>query len=148
MVSNIQTFDILAAFFSVYIDLTPHIRYGFGWEPQLAELTFHAMFMAPLISLNPIPRTSAVPIVTVYVSLQYFFRMSLSKISNLYPCTSGNALVPFSHNDWSWINQTTEWRSKMENEKSYYNGLLLRNTTSSKSINEILSHGTEMVAQI
>ena len=27
--------------------------YGYGWEPQLAELTFHAMFLVPLWSLEP-----------------------------------------------------------------------------------------------
>ena len=43
-------------------------RYGFGWEPQLAELTFHAMFMAPFLSLNPIPYKTPVPIVTIWVS--------------------------------------------------------------------------------
>lgn len=28
--------------------------YGFGWEPQLAELGFHALFCVPLLSLNPL----------------------------------------------------------------------------------------------
>lgn len=27
--------------------------YGYGWEPQLAELTFHALFLVPLLSMNP-----------------------------------------------------------------------------------------------
>ena len=27
--------------------------YGYGWEPQLAELTFHAMFLVPLSRMDP-----------------------------------------------------------------------------------------------
>lgn len=27
--------------------------YGYGWEPQLAELTFHALFLVPLFSMDP-----------------------------------------------------------------------------------------------
>ena len=27
--------------------------YGYGWEPQLAELTFHALFLVPLLSMDP-----------------------------------------------------------------------------------------------
>ncbi|KAL3766507.1 hypothetical protein ACHAW5_001176 [Stephanodiscus triporus] len=27
--------------------------YGYGWEPQLAELTFHAMFLVPILSMDP-----------------------------------------------------------------------------------------------
>eukprot|EP00977_Amphora_coffeiformis_P028272 scaffold34921_cov162-Amphora_coffeaeformis.AAC.6 len=29
--------------------------YGYGWEPQLAELSFHTMFLVPLFSMDPIP---------------------------------------------------------------------------------------------
>lgn len=55
-------------------------RYGFGWEPQLAELTFHAMFMAPLLSLNAIPYKSPVPTVTIWVSdVQTSTRISITQ---------------------------------------------------------------------
>lgn len=29
------------------------VWYGYGWEPQLAELTFHALFLVPLLSMDP-----------------------------------------------------------------------------------------------
>jgi len=51
--------------------------YGFGWEPQLAELTFHAMFMAPLFSLNAIPYKSPVPTVTIWAMRWFLFRIMI-----------------------------------------------------------------------
>eukprot|EP00585_Thalassiosira_rotula_P004627 CAMPEP_0196135298 /NCGR_PEP_ID=MMETSP0910-20130528/3988_1 /TAXON_ID=49265 /ORGANISM="Thalassiosira rotula, Strain GSO102" /LENGTH=694 /DNA_ID=CAMNT_0041395419 /DNA_START=322 /DNA_END=2406 /DNA_ORIENTATION=+ len=35
--------------------------YGYGWEPQLAELTFHALFLVPMLSMNPFFGSEVVP---------------------------------------------------------------------------------------
>ena len=51
--------------------------YGFGWEPQLAELTFHAMFMAPLLSLSQIPSRTPVPAVTLWAMRWFSFRIMM-----------------------------------------------------------------------
>ncbi len=51
--------------------------YGFGWEPQLAELTFHAMFMAPVLSLSAIPYETPVPKVTIWAMRWFLFRIML-----------------------------------------------------------------------
>ncbi len=51
--------------------------YGFGWEPQLAELTFHAMFMAPFLSLSPIPYTTPVPTVSIWAMRWFLFRIMI-----------------------------------------------------------------------
>lgn len=51
--------------------------YGFGWEPQLAELNFLALFMAPLLSLNPIPYKSPVPLVTIWAMRWFLFRIMM-----------------------------------------------------------------------
>lgn len=51
--------------------------YGFGWEPQLAELTFHAMFMAPTLSLAAIPYDTPVPKVTIWAMRWFLFRIMI-----------------------------------------------------------------------
>ena len=53
------------------------VWYGFGWEPQLAELTFHAIFMAPFLSLNAIPYHSPVPRVTIWAMRWFLFRIMI-----------------------------------------------------------------------
>ena len=47
--------------------------YGFGWEPQLAELTFHALFMAPLLDMSPIPYSTPVPSVAIWAMRWFMF---------------------------------------------------------------------------
>lgn len=65
--------------------------YGFGWEPQLAELTFHAIFMAPFLSLNAIPYKSPVPIPTVWAMRWFLFRIMM-----------GAGLIKLRSGDQKW----------------------------------------------
>ena len=51
--------------------------YGYGWEPQLAELNFHALFLVPLFSLNPIPPQTPVPKVAVWTMRWFLFRIMM-----------------------------------------------------------------------
>lgn len=53
------------------------VWYGFGWEPQLAELTFHALFLVPVLSLNAIPYLTPVPNVTVWAMRWLLFRIMI-----------------------------------------------------------------------
>lgn len=50
--------------------------YGYGWEPQLAELSFHALFLVPFLSLNPIPNMP-VPKVVSWTIRWYLFRIMM-----------------------------------------------------------------------
>jgi hypothetical protein len=50
--------------------------YGYGWETQLAELGFHALFLAPLLSLSPFA-TPPVPAVVVWSMRWYLFRIMM-----------------------------------------------------------------------
>jgi hypothetical protein len=50
--------------------------YGFGWEPQLAELGFHALFMVPLLSLKQFP-TMPVPIPVLWTLKWFLFRIMM-----------------------------------------------------------------------
>jgi hypothetical protein len=49
--------------------------YGYGWEPQLAECGFHAMFLVPLWSLNSFDM--AVPHVVIWALRWYLFRIMI-----------------------------------------------------------------------
>ena len=61
--------------------------YGYGWEPQLAELTFHAIFLVPLLSMNPFfgwggaaaagPGAFPVPIPIIWAIRWYLFKIML-----------------------------------------------------------------------
>lgn len=59
--------------------------YGYGWEPQLAELTFHALFLVPLVSMNPFfgwsPTmklgTYPVPILVIWAIRWYLFKIMM-----------------------------------------------------------------------
>ena len=51
--------------------------YGFGWEPQLAELGFHAMFLVPLLSLKAIPTSTPVPTLVIWTMRWHLFRIML-----------------------------------------------------------------------
>lgn len=50
--------------------------YGFGWEPQLAELGFHALFMVPLWSLQKFP-TMPVPVPVLWTLRWFLFRIMM-----------------------------------------------------------------------
>jgi hypothetical protein len=49
--------------------------YGFGWEPQLAELGFHAMFLVPFLSLDRY--VTPVPMLVVWAVRWYLFRIMM-----------------------------------------------------------------------
>ena len=51
--------------------------YGFGWEPQLAELTFHVLFMVPFWSLQRVPLQSPVPKLVVWAIRWHLFRIMI-----------------------------------------------------------------------
>ena len=68
--------------------------YGFGWEPQLAELTFHAMFMAPFLSLSQIPSKTTVPAVTLWAMRWFLFRIMMG--AGLIKLRSGDPKWKFS----------------------------------------------------
>jgi len=69
--------------------------YGFGWEPQLAELGFHAMFLVPLLSLKSIPTSTPVPMIVVWTMRWYLFRIML-----------GAGLIKMKSNDKKWRDLT------------------------------------------
>eukprot|EP00978_Attheya_sp_CCMP212_P023621 scaffold72706_cov52-Attheya_sp.AAC.8 len=49
--------------------------YGYGWEPQLSECGFHAMFLVPLWSLNSFD--TAVPHVVIWALRWFLFRIMI-----------------------------------------------------------------------
>jgi len=63
--------------------------YGYGWEPQLGELGFHAMFLVPLFSLNPV--YSAPSILIVYSIRWYLFKIMM-----------GAGLIKLKSGDTKW----------------------------------------------
>lgn len=69
--------------------------YGFGWEPQLAELGFHALFLVPLLSLDPIS-TTPVPLIVVWAIRWYLFRIMI-----------GAGLIKLRSGDKKWKELTT-----------------------------------------
>lgn len=50
--------------------------YGYGWEPQLAELGFHALFCVPLFSLDPM-HPLAIPAAVRWCIRWHLFRVRL-----------------------------------------------------------------------
>jgi hypothetical protein len=62
--------------------------YGFGWEPQLAELGFHALFMVPLLSLRNCPNLP-VPIPVLWTLRWFLFRIMMG--AGLIKLKSGDA---------------------------------------------------------
>jgi Lipase maturation factor len=50
--------------------------YGYGWEPQLAELGFHALWCVPLLSLNPLHPTP-IPAAVQWCLRWYLFRVRI-----------------------------------------------------------------------
>ena len=69
--------------------------YGFGWEPQLAELSFHALFLVPLLSLNPLPKMN------VPAAVQWAIRWMLFRVM------MGAGLIKFRSGDKKWKDLTT-----------------------------------------
>ena len=69
--------------------------YGFGWEPQLAELGFHAMFLVPLLSLKAIPTSTPVPELAIWTMRWHLFRIML-----------GAGLIKIKSHDKKWRDLT------------------------------------------
>jgi lipase maturation factor 1 len=68
--------------------------YGYGWEQQLAELGFHALFLVPLACLEPIPSMPVPPIVIAAIRW-HLFRIMM-----------GAGLIKFRSNDRKWTELT------------------------------------------
>ena len=68
--------------------------YGFGWEPQLAEVGFHSLFLVPLFSLNPLPS------MPVPAAVSWSFRWLLFRIM------LGAGLIKFRSGDRNWRDLT------------------------------------------
>jgi len=60
--------------------------YGYGWEPQLAELTFHTLFLVPLLSMNPF--FESVPKLFIWSIRFYLFKVNVYSV-----CTSYNMSI-------------------------------------------------------
>lgn len=69
--------------------------YGFGWEPQLAELSFHALFLVPLLSLDPIPAGFPIPPAVRWTVQWYLFRIMM-----------GAGLIKLKSGDRKWKDLT------------------------------------------
>mmetsp|Transcript_25720 Transcript_25720/g.43602 ORF Transcript_25720/g.43602 Transcript_25720/m.43602 type:complete len:711 (+) Transcript_25720:134-2266(+) len=71
------------------------VFYGYGWEPQLAELTFHAMFLVPLLSMDPFFGSKsgvfAVPTLVLWAIRFYLFKIML-----------GAGLIKIKSSDKKW----------------------------------------------
>ncbi|KAL9179644.1 hypothetical protein ACHAXT_008934 [Thalassiosira profunda] len=76
--------------------------YGYGWEPQNAELTFHALFLVPLLSMNPffgslqtasnkVMGAFPVPILVIWAIRWYLFKIML-----------GAGLIKVKSSDRKW----------------------------------------------
>ena len=51
--------------------------YGFGWEPMLAELNFHALFMVPMFSMSSLPIDTPIPMVSIFALRWFIFRIMM-----------------------------------------------------------------------
>ena len=74
--------------------------YGYGWEPQLSELGYHALFLVPLWSLQPIPlhsSTAVVPAAAVIWCVRW----------HLFRVMMGSGLIKFRSRDRKWRDLTT-----------------------------------------
>jgi len=52
------------------------VWYGYGWESQLLETGFLAIFMVPMLNLSPFP-SFAVPVITIWLLIWINFRLHL-----------------------------------------------------------------------
>ena len=73
------------------------IWYGYGWEPQLAELSFHTMFLVPLFSMDPIP-TLPVSLLVQWTIKWHLFRIMMG--AGLIKLKSGDP----KWKDWTVMN--------------------------------------------
>lgn len=64
--------------------------YGYGWEPQLAELGFHALFLVPFLSLSSTYSTPP-PLLVIYSIRWYLFKIMM-----------GAGLIKLKSGDWKW----------------------------------------------
>jgi hypothetical protein len=64
--------------------------YGYGWEPQLAELGFHALFLVPFVSLNPLSEFQ-VPRIVNWMLRWFLFRIMI-----------GAGLIKLKSGDKKW----------------------------------------------
>ena len=73
------------------------VWYGYGWEPQLAELTFHTLFLVPLFSLDPFfgltSRMGAFPVPTLVIWAIRFY---------LFKIMLGAGLIKIKSSDRKW----------------------------------------------
>jgi hypothetical protein len=69
--------------------------YGFGWEPQLAELGFHALFLVPFLSLDPIPSGLPIPPPVRWAVQWHLFRVMM-----------GAGLIKLRSGDRKWKDLT------------------------------------------
>ena len=78
------------------------VFYGYGWEPQLAELSFHAMFLVPFVSMGVLGGSSmlnngngggviAVPTLVIWAIRFYLFKIML-----------GAGLIKIKSSDMKW----------------------------------------------
>ncbi|KAG7337892.1 lipase maturation factor [Nitzschia inconspicua] len=67
--------------------------YAYGWEPQLAELNFHMLFLVPLISLDPLGTTCPPSPIVMFTIRWYLCRIML-----------GAGLIKIKSRDpkWRW----------------------------------------------
>ena len=69
--------------------------YGYGWEPQLAELTFHSMFLVPLLSMDPFFGSGsgvfAVPTLVIWAIRFYLWKIMI-----------GAGLIKIKSSDRKW----------------------------------------------
>jgi len=75
------------------------VFYGYGWEPQLAELMFHSMFIVPFISLS-ITKASSSPVSNVGVWTIRWFLFRIMMGAGLIKLKSGDS-------KWKLNNLTT-----------------------------------------
>jgi lipase maturation factor 1 len=67
--------------------------YAFGWEPQLAELNFHLLFLVPLFSLNRLPTTCPPSPIVLFTIRWFLCRIMFG---------AGLIKVKSSDSKWRW----------------------------------------------
>jgi hypothetical protein len=77
--------------------------YGYGWEPQLAELTFHALFLVPMMRMDPFlgPPGGSVPGLT-RMAYQVPMLVILAIRFYLFKIMLGAGLIKLRSSDAKW----------------------------------------------
>ena len=101
------------------------IWYGYGWEPQLAELNFHALFLVPFLSLEKVPLFSPVSPIVVWALRWYLFRIMMG--AGLIKLRSGDKkwkdftvmnyfyeTQPIPNPITKWFHQAPKWWHRFE----------------------------------